>query len=290
MRLILPVFAFVLTACPQDDDSGTDSQHSHSHEVVLSFAANVGDLAAACGTDYTVGSADNAVQLADARLMLSNIQLRNTEGGWDNLELDESAWQHDSIALLDFEDGTAACADSGTSQLNDQIIGQIAHGNHDKVRFDVGVPFAFNHLDSATAPAPLNTPGMFWAWQSGYKFLRVDFAVAGEASSRWNVHIGSTGCVSDAPTAAPEDPCSRPARATIEVDLPPTGELTLDLASLVSAVDLSANSAETPPGCMSSPTEPADCTGTYGALGMSFDTAECVDDCAGQTLFTEAGD
>jgi len=290
MRLMLPMFACVLVACAQDDDGTGTDPHSHTHEVVLSFDATVGDAPAACGTNYTVGSANNAVQLADARLMLSNIQLRNTDGGWEDLALDDSDWQHEGIALLDFEDGTASCADSGTSQLNDQIIGQIGHGTHDAVRFDVGVPFALNHLDSATAPAPLNAPGMFWAWQSGYKFLRVDFAVAGDTPSRWNVHIGSTGCVSDAPTSAPEDPCTRPARATIELDLPPTGELAIDLAQLVSAVDLSANSAETPPGCMSAPTEPADCSGTFGSLGMSFDTGTCENNCDGQTLFSEAGD
>ena len=46
-------------------------------------------------------------------------------------------------------------------------------------------------------------------------------ADAVEGAERWNVHIGSTGCVSDAPVNAPEEECSAPNRSTIELDLDP---------------------------------------------------------------------
>ena len=36
------------------------------------------------------------------------------------------------------------------------------------------MPFASNHSNNALATAPLNTPGMFWTWQGGYKFTEQD--------------------------------------------------------------------------------------------------------------------
>ena len=266
-----------LTACAGEEEDVIQT---------LAFDATVGEEAAACGTAYTLGQTGASAQLADARLFLSGIELRDEDGEWVPLTLDATDWQHEGIALLDFEDGTAGCADSGTSNLNDSISGLAPDRTYDAVRFDVGVPFELNHIDSATAPAPLNSPGMFWVWQGGYKFLRVDFAVAGETPSRWNVHVGSTGCVSDGPTDAPAEPCSRPNMARVTLDLDPTaGTVSIDLAALVSEADITTNSAETPPGCMSSPMEPDDCTPVFGALGLDFANGTCVGDCDGQSVF-----
>lgn len=252
----------------------------------LAFDATVGTEPAACGSAYTLGMTGAAAQLADARLFVSAVELRDPDGEWVPLALDDTNWQHQDIALLDFEDGTAGCADSGTSDLNDQVTGSAPDRDYDAVRFDVGVPFELNHVDSATAPAPLNAPGMFWVWQGGYKFVRVDFSVAGDTPSRWNVHVGSTGCVSDGPTDAPDEPCSRPNVAQIELDLDPAAEpVSLDLAALVAGVDVTTNAADTPPGCMSSPMEPDDCTPVFGALGLDFANGACVGDCAGQSVF-----
>lgn len=276
MRAVLPAFA-LLAACGGGEDL-----------VTLNFVAQVGGETAACGVDLAAGTGTDAVQLADARFLLSDLEARNTDGEWEAIELDVTDWQNSSTALLDFEDGSGACADSGTSDLNTQITGLIAAGEYDTLRFTVGVPFADNHLDSATAPAPLNAPGMFWAWQSGYKFVRVDFAVQSETPSRWNVHVGSTGCISDGSTQAPTEECGKPNRSTVTVEdiALDGGTVNIDLGALVSGLDLAANTAETPPGCMSSPGEPADCGPAFGSLGLSFESGACVDDCDGQRLFS----
>jgi uncharacterized repeat protein (TIGR04052 family) len=265
------------------DGEHDDHDHDHDHEPVavqIAFDAVVGDAPAACGAGYIVGVGGEEAELADARLFVSSVELR-VDGGWVPLTLDESAWQHEGVVLLDFEDGTAACADSGTPELNAQITGQVASGVIDGVRFDIGVPFALNHQDSAMAPAPLNSPGMFWTWQGGYKFVRVDWAVDG--ADRWNIHVGSTGCVSAAPTVAPAEACTQPnlSRVTLDVD-PTVGPLTLDLGALVEGADLVANTLDTPPGCMSSPTEPDDCGPVFDALGLDFATGACTADCADQ--------
>jgi uncharacterized repeat protein (TIGR04052 family) len=287
LRALFPLLTLGLfTACSGGDDgtngsvSGDDDDDVTTQQVMISFDAVVGGEAAACSTSYTVGG--HTFELADARMYLSNVEVR-VDGTWEPLALTESDWQHEGIALLDFEDGSGGCADSGTSDLNDMVMGDAPAGTIDGLRFDVGVPFELNHLDSATAPAPLNAPGMFWSWQGGYKFVRVDYLV--EGAERWNVHIGSTGCVSDAPVSAPEAECNAPNRSVVELDVDLSEAITIDLGALIDGADVASNLVDTPPGCMSSPMEPDDCAPVFGNLGLDFSTGFCADDCAGQAVF-----
>lgn len=47
-------------------------------------------------------------------------------------------------------------------------------GRYTGLAFDMGVPFALNHADVTAAPSPLNIQALWWNWQGGYKFMRVD--------------------------------------------------------------------------------------------------------------------
>lgn len=280
MRLLAPLALVLLGGCPE----------SGGNQVVsVSFIGLVNGVTAECGEEVMVGVGNEVAELADARLFISNLQFRNEETGeWVDVDLSQNDWQNGSTALLDFEDGTAACADSGTAEMNTVVTGQIVSGEYDSFRYDVGVPFEDNHLDSASAPAPLNAPGMFWTWQGGYKFVRVDFAVDTVVRSRWNVHVGSGGCASDAPTAAPTEECALPNRSTVRINnfALEGGRIDVHLDELVASADLGQNTEESPPGCMSAPADNEDCLTTFSALGMSIDTGVCVDNCEGQRLFS----
>ena len=257
-------------------------------DVTLSFEASVAGAPVSCSTSYvSLGTLDATAQLADARMFISAIELRDSDDTWVELALDDSEWQHQGVVLLDFEDGTGACADSGTAQTNKVVTGTVPDGSYDAVRYQVGVPFALNHNDNATAPAPFNVPGMFWTWRGGYKFVRADWMVSGGAVARWNVHVGSTGCVSGAPTEAPAQPCARGNSASVELtpfDID-TDVLAIDLAALIAGANITQNAAD-PPGCMSSPGEPDDCTPVFAALGIDFASGSCTNDCLGLTVFT----
>ena len=270
-----------LIACNPAEETDPQGQ-----EVVLNVEALVGSVPAACGQDYSFGTSQTPGQLADARVFLSGIELQNAAGDWVPLTLNsDSPWQHESVVLLDFEDASAACADSGTPELNSEIKGTLPEGSYEGIRFDVGVPYELNHSDNANAPAPLNTPGMFWTWQGGYKFLRVDVMLNDGHSFRWNNHIGSTGCVSDSPVNPPSAPCNHPNRATItQANFSLESPLRLDLSALLSQTDVLADTPDSPPGCMSAPNEPLDCDGPFAALGLSFETGDCSNDCADQLL------
>ena len=281
---------------------GCGGSNNAETAVQLKFRPMVGEQEAACGTAYSqMGTGSSAVELADARLFISSIALRHkSDSTWHMVNLDASIWQSGGIGgvvLLDFEDGTGACADSGTNETNRVITATVTLTEVDPVfdgiRFNVGIPFVENHVDAALTPAPFNVPGMYWTWQGGFKFVRVDWQVAdlsgnNTTPSRWNVHVGSTGCESAAPTTAPSTACTRSNMARVELtDFDTTiDEVNIDLAQLIVGANLDGNTPDSPPGCMSNPGEPNDCTAVFDSLGLDFMTGACIDDCSNQTIFS----
>ncbi|MBK8010418.1 MAG: metallo-mystery pair system four-Cys motif protein [Deltaproteobacteria bacterium] len=265
----------------------------------LRFSAVVGDALASCTTSYAgLGTTSSEAKLGDARFFVSQIALKDGAGAWVQPTLTAAnGWQSSGVALLDFEDKSQACSDTGTVDVNEKVefsvpvnasVAQQSKG----LRFSVGVPFELNHNDSATQPSPFNVPGMFWSWQGGYKFLKVDWLVdttstsTASATTRWNIHIGSTACSAPAATSPPTAPCGRPNLATIELaDFDwRTDEIVVDFGALVENADLSLDHGQAP-GCMSSPAEPDDCTGVFSALGLGFESGACIDACEGQSVF-----
>ncbi len=286
--LTIKTFAFcslvALASC------GDSSAESNEVEISMNFSAVVGGKDADCNTDYVVGTKDTTAKLADARFFISNIELKSSDGTWESVALNTNDWQYNDVALLDFEDGKDACKDSGTPEMNKSIIATVRSGTYTDLRFSLGVPFELNHIDNATAPAPLNTPGMFWVWQGGYKFARVDWLVTGGEVPRFNTHLGSTGCESAAKTTPPQARCKNPNMPTFELPISDFKNISVafDLETLIAKTDMSANTIDSPPGCMSSPMDGSDCEGIFDTLGMSFTSGTCEDNCSGQTAFTAA--
>jgi uncharacterized repeat protein (TIGR04052 family) len=135
----------------------------------------VGEQEFACGESYQgVGTEKSTVTPTDFRFYVSNVALIDREGNAVPLKLKQDGkWQYQNTALLDFEDGTSAC-DNGTAEINTTVVGTIPQGDYQSLQFTLGVPQNLNHDDAAIAPSPLNLTSMWWNWQGGYKFLRVD--------------------------------------------------------------------------------------------------------------------
>ena len=240
--------------------------------VVLRFEARVGDLPFACGRSYTdVGEGATAVDFSDGRLYVSDIVLVDAAGREVAAPLaSDRRWQSADVALLDFEDQSGACT-NGTPDLRSEVETTLPPGDWTGVRFTLGVPFASNHGDTAVAPSPLNLSALFWNWQAGYKFLRLDARIDGERG--FNIHVGSIGCSMDLGTATVRA-CERPNRARVALDTfdPATDTIVLDAAALFEGIDLSADAGGAP-GCMASPDDP-ECRPIFEALGLSVDDAE----------------
>ena len=246
--------------------------------VTIAFAAMVGDEPFVCGESYDgIGLQGSMVTPADFRFYIHNVRLLDDAGREVPVLLDQDGiWQLEDLALLDFEDKRAPC-NLGTVQTNTTLRGVVPPGNYDGIRFDLGVPFRLNHQDVAIAASPLVLTSMFWNWQGGYKFIRID-----DATDLVRVHVGSTGCETDAPNSVIG--CSRPNRGEVylpEFD-PETDTIVADLAALLADSDLTVNHPDTPPGCMAGPGD-SDCGPMMQNLGVNFENG--LPDPSRQTFF-----
>jgi len=154
---------------------GTSYAQSETEEITIDFEAWVGNQEFACGQSYeNVGTSESTITPTDFRLYVSNLRFVDKAGNAFPVELEQDKkWQYNNVALIDFEDGTGVC-DNGTSETRKMVVGNAPKGDYEKLEFTLGVPKNLNHKDAAIAPSPLNLTSMWWNWQGGYKFLRVD--------------------------------------------------------------------------------------------------------------------
>ncbi|MCW1967797.1 MAG: metallo-mystery pair system four-Cys motif protein [Anaerolineae bacterium] len=256
-----------------------------SFSVKFALKANNEDIV--CGKEYAnLGAKQSKAQIIDARFYVSNVRLVTAQGQEVPLKLDQDQkWQYDNVALLDFENGTGLCRDSGTADLRDIVVGKAPAGKYTGVNFDLGVPFKLNHADVTKAPSPLNVQAMWWNWQGGYKFVRIDLRTDSAApDNTWLIHLGSTGCggamggghdMSADTSKPPAMPCknSNLAGVSLKEFDPKTSVVVADLGGLLKNVNV-RESTPKPPGCMSGPDDP-DCANLLPNFGLG----------SGQTLF-----
>jgi uncharacterized repeat protein (TIGR04052 family) len=171
--------------------------------------------------------------------------------------------------LLDFEDGSGACM-TGSPGTNREVRGSVPdHGDYVGVEFVVGVPEAMNHLDGATAPAPLNAQGLWWTWAGGYKYVRLE--VQPSTQPVFFYHLGATSC--DGSVKAGFD-CAFDNLARVRLDAfdPDADEITVDAAEILAGVDVERvpdGVNDTLPGCMAFPGDP-ECPAMLAPLGLRF--------------------
>lgn len=232
-------------------------------QIQLSFRASINDQPFACGTSYAgVGTPPAEIVPSDFRFFIHNIRLVTSSGNEVALSLEQDGWQNGDVVLLDFEDKSRGCP-TGTTETNTVVRGMVPPGVYNGVRFVLGVPFNRNHVDRTTAPSPLNGSSMFWGWQDGYKFLRIDTAF-----DNFRMHLGSFGCSYERPGV--HAGCTWPNRPQVNLSSfnPSTNVIVADLGALLSDSDINSNQPDTPPGCMSDPGD-GDCAPLFRNLGLN---------------------
>ena len=280
--------------------------------VNLKFALKAGNTSVACGKAIAgLGSKASTAQILDARMYLTNLRLISADGKDVPLALTaDGKWQSKDVALLDFEDASGLCKDSGTQDTNTVVVGNVPAGKYTGIAFNLGLPFEMNHADVATAKTPLNVQALWWNWQFGYKFARIDLKTNSPApNDTFLIHLGSTGCgevmamdhggvgkptmtmteTMKAMEAMADKPPAQPCKNSnvVQVRLtnfdPSKDTIVADIASLLNKVNV-AQPKPQPAGCMSGVDDP-DCTGLFANFGLALKTGQCVNDCKGQKLF-----
>lgn len=128
--------------------------------------------------------------------------------------------------------------------------------------FTLGVPFELNHRNPLLAKAPLDDSGMFWTWQLGYKFMRLD-ASSQTRDQHWALHFGSLGCEAASAMRAPAQPCQRPNQIPILIpQFDPDQPISLHLDRILSPAVIGQEN------CMGDPEDSA-CQSVFNALAQT---------------------
>lgn len=182
-------------------------------------------------------------------------------------------WQNERVALLDL---------AGAGLQSTTVTGTVAApaARFSGVRFTVGVPFELNHGNPLTAPAPLDRGEMFWTWQSGHKFLRVDLATEAREGS---FHLGSTGCSSASALRPPRAACAQPNLLRVELQGDPLhSTIRLRVDRLAAAMRTAGFTT-----CTGEYARDPACTAPFALTGLRTDSGVCADAaCSEQQLWT----
>lgn len=279
------------TDTPEPDDAIT------STAVTIPFAGvfNSSNDTISCEADLSgLGTAGTSASLEDFRFYLHNIVLTTSQGRDLPLALEDSDFQNGEVALLDFQNRADKCA-GDPKPTNAAVTGSLPLRAAERVTglsFTVGVPENLNHQNTAAAASPLNVASMFWNWQGGYKFMRLDIAPQDGVirtgvpdAPAWNFHLGSTSCQGD-PEVGETVVCDRPNRVDIGFPRfdPDIQTVALDYSALIGLANVAADAGGAS-GCMSGPTDP-ECPGIVEALALDWDSGQMdMDPSASQTAF-----
>lgn len=286
------------------------SQAAATQDVSIQFDLMNGATAVRCGESITLNHIlyDHTTKLAlnpeqpqstvgkmvDTRFYISNVMLIDATGKTTPVYMTENANQAKNLALLNFGYDSTGVGTACTASYNTAVVGKVKPGTYVGISMTMGVPVRsadmttkMNHADPAnavTTPAPLQNTAMNWAWQSGRKFMKVEFrpdtpiTTTAGTTPKWNVHIGSTGCAGD-PTTGKETACTNANRLALNFASfnAASQKIVLDLATLFAKSDVTFEGGGAV-GCMSGTTDP-ECPATFKALGLGLTGAN-----AGRTL------
>lgn len=248
-----------------------------SQRVAIEFAAVAGATPVACDRPIGgLGTTARDARLTDLRFFVSDVRLLRRDGRAVAVRLAaDNAFRvtrgKAAVTLIDLENGRGGCAD-GTRATNAFVRGTVPRGRYVGARWSVGVPFALNHGDATTAPAPLDSAAMAWSWQVGRKFTKIEVSDPGGgapwAASTFFVHLGSTGC-SGNPATGETVRCASSNRPDVTLRRfdPSRQRVAVDLKALLAGVDVTVNGGGAG-GCMAGPTDP-ECAPIFRAFGLT---------------------
>lgn len=238
----------------------------------------------ACGVEKPISIRFTVQQVSEQQVdtlafFISNPYFVLTDGTTLQASLDESVhWQSSAVSLIKLHCESNNCGE--TLLLKSPAIErQYISG----VGFEIGVPFALNHGNPLLAAAPLNDDSMFWVWQTGHKFLRLDWANKIETVSRGGAfHIGSTGCSAESIMRSPSSECAQPNR--LQLDFP---EFDLEHNALqFQLAPFIGESQRATLRCTGSYSADAACANVLEKIGLDFNTGQCEPKCNAAQLFS----
>lgn len=265
----------------------TDTATTAANTVTLTvpFQAKSGSTEINCAaTLSTLGNTGDNATVSDFAFYVHDIKFKTSDDKTITTTLEDNSFQDPEygVALLDFQDKTDAC--QGAAKTTNKAVtlkATVDPNTITGVTFTVGVPEAANHHNASTSRTPYNRSGLFWSWQTGHKFMRLDVNPSKSVTLPDSVtkgatfffHLGSTACTGN-PTTGQVVSCTYPNRPTITLDSGfsvtnnKTSAILLDYAKLIDGVNLNYETDGKPYGCMSGQADP-ECPVMFNNLGMT---------------------
>lgn len=199
-----------------------------------------------CQSTFMAGENNKTWFVEQLQFFIHDIQFGSNETGWEKVNLVDNFYQTGGSVLLGKNCQQTQLDDSVDSTGNWQVefYSDANITANSRMKFTLGLPFESNHLNPISQKSPLNLPSMFWVWQTGHKFMRLELASSNE---QWLFHLGSTGCQSASVMRAPNERCRNPNLFHFEVPAVKNNgkqyALNLNLAELLDKVTLNSSSS-----------------------------------------------
>jgi uncharacterized repeat protein (TIGR04052 family) len=178
------------------------------------------------------------------------------------------------VALIDLSRKTSADLLAGVSP-------SALSANIHAVAFKLGVAFAQNHANPLTARSPLNESEMYWVWQQGYKFFKLDLAAS--SGGGISFHLGSAGCESASALRPPSAECRYPNRVPVVLEVSDIEQVVIQVnpwaimqAMQNQGVDL----------CSAAANFTEECASALALFGIGSESYQCNSDCPVQQVFS----
>lgn len=146
--------SFIIISCDNDDDPVVVPEATAN--LVLNFEFKLGTEALELGTGRYVLGNEDTVSIDQFKFILSNLTLKKSEGG---------AW-------IDEEGYYLVKASNGASNFQ-LTIEEVPIGNYSSLEFHIGMDSAMN-FKPESFPILFQQEGMYWDWNTGYKFLLLE--------------------------------------------------------------------------------------------------------------------
>ena len=199
----------------------------------LSFIPTFAKQLVSCPSPLKIGN--DVWKIKQLQLYISDVELQDDNGVWTTWQMKITPLQNDNVALVGEH-----CSESSSGDWQVEFSQPIDIKQYENIRFSLGVPFDKNHLNPLRQQSPLNYSSMFWVWQTGHKFLRLEMS---SENSNWLFHLGSTGCSAASALRSPSKPCLYPnlVKVKVKVNIPVAQalDITLDLSKLFQDITLS---------------------------------------------------
>lgn len=172
-------FALVSFSCQKDDQSA-EADPNKKGSIVLEFDNVVGTNKLVLGSNQYQNAAGENFTVSMFKYYVSNIKLKTAKGTTYTVP------QNESYFLINQED-----AASQKVRLNN-----VPEGDYTELTFTIGVDSLRNTMDLNQRTGVLDPTayGMYWSWNSGYIFLKMEgSSPQATEDGKYRFHIGGFG-------------------------------------------------------------------------------------------------